>query len=428
MLDRKIAPKIIDPIDFNLTLKPYQKWSLANNTPVYAVDAGAEEVVSVELLFEAGAGLETKPQVAAAVNQLLKNGTKTKSAFEIAEAFDFYGAYLNVGSSSEYASISLSCLTKHLPVLLPMVTELLTESVFPEEELSIYIQNSLQRLEMNLRKGDFVAGRLIDAYVYGDKHPYGKYTHKEDLSALNSDDLRAYYTRHYSKGNCKIFVAGKLPANIETLLNSAFGHLPFENKISILSSIDYSKAPATQKTNILINDESSVQGAIRLAREMPNRKSPDWPKLQVLNTVFGGYFGSRLMSNIREDKGYTYGIHSYLQGHIHESAWVISTEAGKDVSAATVEEVWKEAAELKEELIDAEELKLVKNYVIGSILGSLDGPFHIIGRWKSYILHDLPADYFQQNITAIKSVQPEELRELARKYLTEDAFYQLTVF
>ena len=134
------------------------------------------------------------------------------------------------------------------------------------------------------------------------------------------------------------------------------------------------------------------------------------------------------MSNIREDKGYTYGIHSYMQNQLHESAWVISTEAGRDVSAATIEEVWKEAAILREELIDQEELQLVKNYVIGSVLGSLDGPFQIINRWKSYILHDLPKDHFDRHIQVVKNIQPETLRELARKYLDPEAFYQLTVF
>lgn len=428
MLDRNIAPHIIDPVDFQLHLKHYQKYELDNQVPVYAVNAGAEDVISVEFLFEAGAGLESKDLVASVVNRLLKSGTKSKTSFEIAEAVDFYGGYLNVGCGSEFASLSVSCLTKHLPSLLPLVAEILTESIFPQEELDIYMTNSVQRLEMNLQKGDFVAGRLIDTYVYGAQHPYGKFTRKEDLLALCREDLKAFYQKFYQQGNCRIFAAGKLPADLQSQLNKHFGKLGIGLNDSLLSAIDYTLTPATEKHYQVINDEQSVQGAIRLARPMPNRHHPDWSKLQVLNTVFGGYFGSRLMSNIREDKGYTYGIHSFMQGHIHESAWVISTEAGKDVCAAAIQEVWKEAADLRENLIDEEELKLVKNYVIGSVLGSLDGPFHIIGRWKGYILHGLPDDHFQQNIAAIKAVQPETLRELAGKYLNEDAFYQLTVF
>jgi len=146
-----------------------------------------------------------------------------------------------------------------------------------------------------------------------------------------------------------------------------------------------------------------------------------------LNTVFGGFFGSRLMSNIREDKGYTYGIHSYVQNHIQESAWMISTEAGKDVSEATVTEVYNEMALLRNTLIDEEELLLVRNYMIGSILGDLDGPFQIIGRWKNIILNDLDEQYFYDSIKVIKTISVEELKALAEKYLKPEDFYELVV-
>lgn len=428
MLDRKITPHITDPVDFDLHLRPCVIQELKNKTTVYSIDAGAEEVLSLELLFEAGSALEAKPQVAAAVNQLIKNGTKNKTAFDIAESVDFYGAYLNSSCGTEYSSLTLSCLSRQLPNLLPLLVEILTESQFPEQELDIYKQNSLQRLEMNLKKGEFVAGRLIDAYAYGPRHPYGKYTHQEDLIGLNRQDLLDFYKGFYTHGRLKIFVAGKLPKDIFTLLDNSLGNLLFNQGTSLLSSIDYHEESDNEKLHTVINDENSVQGAIRLERLMPGRKDPDWSGLMVLNTVFGGYFGSRLMSNIREDKGYTYGIHSYLQNHIHESAWVVSTEAGRDVCQATIEEVWKETALLRTTLVDEEELQLVKNYLIGSVLGSLDGPFQIINRWKSYILHDLPADHFGRQMEVIKTIRPEKLKELAEKYLDESKFYQLTVF
>jgi predicted Zn-dependent peptidase len=170
-----------------------------------------------------------------------------------------------------------------------------------------------------------------------------------------------------------------------------------------------------------------VQGSIRIARPFPNRHHPDFMKAMVLNTVFGGFFGSRLMSNIREDKGYTYGIHSYVQNHIHQSAWMISTDAGKDVCEATIEEVYKEMKLLREDLVDDEELLLVRNYLIGTILGDLDGPFHIMGRWKNLILNNLTDDYFYRSIETIKTITADELRELAKKYLNPEQFYELVV-
>jgi len=170
-----------------------------------------------------------------------------------------------------------------------------------------------------------------------------------------------------------------------------------------------------------------VQGSIRIARPFPNRHHPDFMKAMVLNTLFGGYFGSRLMSNIREDKGYTYGIHSYVQNHLQQSAWMISTEAGKDVIEASIEEIYKEMKLLREELVGEEELSLVRNYLMGTILGDLDGPFQIMGRWKNIVLNQLNSDYFYDTIKTIKTISAEELRELAKTYLVEKEFYELVV-
>ena len=173
--------------------------------------------------------------------------------------------------------------------------------------------------------------------------------------------------------------------------------------------INYNRNSAIEKKQDLINDVNGVQSAIRIARPFPNRHHEDFIKVQVLNNIFGGYFGSRLMSNIREDKGYTYGIHSYLQNHIHESAWMVSTEAGRDVAKATINEVFNEMKRLRDELVDEEELHLVKNYMIGSLLGDLDGAFQIIARWKNYILNNLDAEYFNKSISNIKNITAKEL-------------------
>ena len=173
----------------------------------------------------------------------------------------------------------------------------------------------------------------------------------------------------------------------------------------------------TEKKYRITNDPDSVQGAIRIARNFPNRHHPDFQKMQVLNNIFGGFFGSRLMANIREDKGYTYGIHSYLTNLIQESALMISTEAGKDVTEETIREVYLEMKRLCEEPVTEEELKTTKNFMIGTLLGDLDGPFQVAGRWKSLILNDLTEDYFYRGIETIKNIQPAELQELANKYL-----------
>ena len=422
-LDRKSAPRIKDAIEFNLQLKPYEKATLKNGTDVYAVNAGAEDVLQLEWVFYAGNWHEKKNLVAATANFLLKNGTTNKTAFQLNEHFEYYGSYLNRNCYNETATITLHCLSKHLDVLLPVVRELMTESIFPEEELATYKQNMQQRLRVNLQKCDFVAGRLIDTYLYGEDHPYGRFSRFEDFEALTREEIVAFYKDYYQNGKAIVFAAGKLPQNLFALLDQYFGDLSFKpvavNEIPVLT--------AAEKKYRVINDPQGVQGAIRMGTPFPNRHHPDFVKVQVLNNAFGGFFGSRLMSNIREEKGYTYGIYSYLENHIQQSAWVISTEAGRDVCEATIAEVYKEMEGLRNEPMDDEELLLVRNYMIGSILGDLDGPFQIINRWKNIILNGVDESFFYKQIETIKTVPAEELQELANKYLQPDRFYELVV-
>ncbi|MEI8058949.1 MAG: pitrilysin family protein [Ferruginibacter sp.] len=425
MLNRTVSPPIKDAIEFDLKLKPYVQFTLDNGIPVYVVDAGTQEVLQMEMVFYAGNWFEQQQLVAGATNYLLKNGTHSKSAFQINEEFDYYGAHCNRNCFNETAVISLSALSKYLDKLLPVIKEIITDASFSEEELNTYKQNSKQRLSVSLKKSEFVAARLIDAYVYGEKHPYGVYTNATDIDALNTTLLKDFYKQYYVNGQCVIFVSGKIPADLQQQLNNNFGALTISKPTFLVNNI--AVAPATEKKYQIQNDAEGVQSSIRIARPFPNRHHPDFMKIMVLNTLFGGYFGSRLMSNIREDKGYTYGIHSYVQNHLQQSAWLISTEAGKDVTAATIEEIYKEMKLLREELVDDEELLTVRNYLIGTILGDLDGPFQIMGRWKNLILNNLDDQYFHNSIQTIKTISAEELRELAKKYLNPEDFYELIV-
>lgn len=424
-LNRKLAPHIVDAVEFDLALQPYGHFRLNNGVDVYTINGGTQEVIQVELVFFAGNSFEKKNAVAAATNFLLKNGTTKRTAFEINEQFEYYGAYLNRACYNETATINLHCLNKHLGHLLPVLRELITEANFPQQELEIYQQNTQQRLMVNLKKCDFVANRLIDAYVYGEDHPYGKYNRAEDYQALTREELQDFYNTHYTKGNCLLFVSGLLPKNIQELLNGAFGDLPLKPGKAEVPK--FTPTPAAEHKQFIVNDKDGVQGAIRIARSFPGRHHPDFLKVLVLNNVFGGFFGSRLMSNIREDKGYTYGIYSYIQNHTGETAWMISTEAGRKVCEKTVQEVFFEMKRLREGFIGEEELLLVRNFMIGSLLADIDGPFQIMARWKNIILNGMTEDYFDRTIQTIKTVSAEELHELAMKYLQPEAFYELIV-
>jgi predicted Zn-dependent peptidase len=430
MLDRSVTPPIRNAATFDIILPDCKKFILDNGIPVIVVDAGVEEVIQIEWVFEAGNAMEGANMVAAATNHLIRNGTTARTAFDISEQIDFYGAFLSRSCFNETSVITLHSLTKHLEKLLPVITDIFTDSIFPQEELDIFKQNSRQRLSVNLRKCDFVANREMDALIYGKDHPYGKYSTFEAIDALYREQIIDFYDKCYRNGNMVIFVSGKLPGTIIEQLNGAFGHLPFRPYKPGGVYVEVPASPSPEQRVVRIeNDPSGVQGAIRLARHAPNRRHPDFQKLQVLNTLFGGFFGSRLMDNIREDKGYTYGIHSFIQNHIGNSAWMITTEAGREVCEAAIKEVYFEMQQLREGFIDDEELLLVRNYMIGTILGSLDGPFQIAARWKGYYLNGIEdgKTYFDDAIRVVKTVSSEELRALADEWLQPSHFYEMVV-
>jgi zinc protease len=427
MLNRKTAPEITDAVKFQLSLPPHQKISLRNGVDVYLVDMGTVDTLMMNVVFYAGNCYEPSNLVAAATNFMLKSGTRSKTAYEINDYFEYYGSYLNRQSGHETAELTLHCMKKHFAELLPVVSELIAESVFPEEELSIYKKNMQQRLQVNLRKNDFIAGRLIDTYLFGPDHPYGRYSSMEDYAALSINGIKDFYNQYYLGGRCVIFIAGPLPAGIHSLIETHFGSLPLKGSAKP-NPEDAAILPAIEKKYRVTNDPDGVQGAIRIARNFPNRHHPDFQKMQVLNNIFGGFFGSRLMTNIREDKGYTYGIHSYLVNLIQETAFMISTEAGKDVTEETIREVYLEMKKLREDPVGKGELKTSKNFMIGTLLGDLDGPFQVAGRWKSLILNGLTEEYFYSSIDTIKNIQPAVLQELANKYLNPAEFYELAVF
>jgi predicted Zn-dependent peptidase len=425
-MNRKTAPSIKDAVDYQLLLKPIEKNVLDNGIEVYSIHAGAQEVIQLELVYFAGNQFEAKKSVAAATNFLLKNGTTKRTALEINETFEYYGGYCNRACYNETATITLHSLTKHLDKLLPVIQDMVSDSVFPENELAIYKQNSKQRLSVNLQKCEFVANRLIDSYIYGKDHPYGKYTEAMDIDSIDVEDCRSFYREQYLNGRPVIFISGYLPVDHIKLLNDHFGGLSVKKEKILLEAI--TQHPAAERKFRIENDPNGVQGAIRIASPFPSRKHPDFKRVRVLNTLFGGYFGSRLMSNIREEKGYTYGIYSYIQNHIHETAWMISTEAGRDVAESAIQEVYLEMKKLREELVDEDELMLVRNYLIGGILGELDGPFQIMAKWKNIILNNMDENYFYDSVNIIKTITAEEVRTLAETYFNPEQFCELVVY
>lgn len=424
-VDRKTAPQIHDAIEFNYVLPPINTTKLDNGIPLYWLNAGVQDVVEVDWVLPAGLWQEPAQSVAQAVAGLLKNGTSKRSAQQINEALEFYGASLKVKPGNDHASISLYTLNKHLPQLLPIVFELLTDCIFPQEELDLYKQNVIQRLMVSQRECEFIANQRIDAILFGENHPYGRYSKREVIESLRREDLVQFYKMAYNLDGVKIFMAGKIGEQETGWVNEIFGKLNLQP--SPATNLVYDINTTEQRKHHITNDEKGVQGAIRIGSLFPNRHHPDFAPMVVVNTLFGGYFGSRLMSNIREEKGYTYGIYSSTSPMAHGGSYIIHTEVGRDVIEPAIKEIYHEMDRMCNEQVEEDELLLVKNYLLGNLLGDLDGPFHIIQRWRTLILNGMDVNNFNRNVQIYKSITPVEVQALAQKYLNKDNFHEVVV-
>jgi zinc protease len=409
----------------NLIVAEAFEKTLDNGIPLYIVDAGTQDLVKIEVLFKAGTFNEPKRLIAAAVNSLLGEGTSLRSAENMADELDSYGAFFQAENGSDWSSASLYSLTKHLEHTLPLLKEILKNSVFPEKELGTYIQNQKQHLAVNNQRVDFIARKKFSEALFGASHPYGYYAEEADLDALERNDLVNYFKTWYTSGNCKIIVSGKVEDQAVQLINRFLGCDKFSSVALPTPFVSPTESNKVKKWHVA--KEDTIQSAIRIGKLMVNKVHPDYMGLQVLNTVLGGYFGSRLMTNIREDKGYTYGIGSAVASNLEAGYFFISTETGSEVCKNVLHEIYYEMNRLREDLIPEEELALVKNYMLGTFLRSIDGPFELANKFKGILTYGLGYDYYHKFIETIKSITPEKLRTLATIYFQEDSMLELVV-
>jgi predicted Zn-dependent peptidase len=422
-LNRSLAPEIkeIESID----LPAYQLIELDNGVPVYIINEGQQEVVKIELMFKAGKWFEPQNLVADLANRMLREGTSKHNARAIADTFDFYGANMNTGTGFETAGLALYTLTKHADKLLPLLHEISSDSVFPQQELDTILTNRGQRLAVDLKKNDFIANRVFVNALFGQQHPYGRITEAGDFAKVNATGLSDYFKKYYHASNLIIIVAGRFNESLLKSLNQFFGGKDWLGQKAD-ETIAYPVSSSAELTHHIEKAES-VQSAIITGNLSINKTHPDFLKLSVLNTLFGGYFGSRLMRNIREEKGYTYGIYSSFVSYPHAGFIEIASEVGKEVRQATLGEIEHEINLIRTEPVGEEELRIVKNYMSGKILRSIDGPLKFSETLKGLILYNQDTSYISELLKTVREVSAEELLELAVKYLDFSKMYKVSV-
>ncbi len=387
-------------------------YHLDNGIEVNTFNLGSQEAVQIELVFSVSRNEGKNPLVAKAVNEIIGEASSTKGPGVLNEAIDFHGAFLESTYSIDHSSVSLFTLTKKIDDVLPLFQEVVLDAVFPKREVDIYLTNAKQKFIVNQEKVDTLVRRLYSQHLYGD-HYYAGRTELNHYDEVSSEDLSEFYSKYYTASNCKIIVSGKFDDSLIEALNKSIGKMP----IGIKSDLNH---PVSRSDNgkYFHEKKGAIQSGIRVGKILDVKYGSDeYFKLKILNTVLGGYFGSRLMSNIREDKGYTYGIGSNISFMKNACTFNIATEVGADVTKETLKEIYLEIGKLSDEKISEDELSVVKNYLLGSILKASDGAFSLAQQFKGVSFLGENLTFFQRYINVIGSVTSDELQQIAKTYL-----------
>lgn len=398
---------------------------LDNGLPVWYLNLGSQEVVKAEFVFQAGSAHHANPLVPSFTSSLLNEGTAKHSAAEIAEAIDQYGAFLEMDHDKDFASITLYTLKRYYAQTLPVVIEIIQEASLPESEWKILQANRIQKFRINLGKVSFLAGKAFQELVFQGS-PYGAGFSEETYLSTQLQDLQQFRKAHYTLESAMVLLCGRIDDEICQITNSIIGGIQISAPNFHKELPQASPVKIENRVNFISKDDA-IQSAIRIGRRLFDRRHADYFGMKVLSTLLGGYFGSRLMSNIREDKGYTYGIGSGVMAYETDGWFYISTEVGAEVTADALKEIYHEIAVLREELVSPEELSLVKNYMLGNLLKSFDGPFERMERFKGVHLYHLNDDYYARYSQAIRDCSPESIRSLANKWLQQDDLLELVV-
>lgn len=422
MLNRAQAPNYKPISGFEL-IKP-RHITFANGVNIFVFDAGEQELVRMEWIFSNVFNSDEWPLPNTCTCGMLLEGTGVYNSEQIAETVDFYGAFLVPEYSYDHSALTLFSLNKHLDQLLPLVKNILTDSIFPEKELATYIRNNKQKLQVSLKQNSFVARRTFNEAIFG-KNRYGQAPNIADYDRLTRPALLDVYRNQYIPSNCTLVISGKVTDRVLEKVEQLFGN-DWHSDLSIPADV----APVFKETDgqlVVEERQDALQSAIRLGYRSIQRAHPDFPGLQVLNTLLGGYFGSRLMVNIREDKGYTYSIGSGLASLKHGAFFTIGSEIGVEVTTDTLAEIAKEIGLLRTAPVSDDELALVKNYMMGSMLGSLENVFSHADKFKNAYFSGLGLGYYDDYINVVKNIDADEILRLANIYLDYDNMVKVVV-
>ena len=423
MIDRKIMPEISELEEIHI---PVPEKININNTDVYLFELGSTDVTKIDFIFHTDNFIDRKKLVSAFANSFINEGTNKLNRTEISEYLDHYAIQLEFGSTLRYNTISMYCLNKYLENAIPFIIDLIVNASYPEDVINTQLEIAKNKFLVNSEKVMFLAKRKLPGILFGEKHPLARKAVLTDYDDIKRKDLVDINDQFYTKQNLEILISGKSTISSVRILESNLNSL---NRSGIRSdrSPEMSSFSSAVETEHFVLKDGSVQNALVFGKLLPSISHEDTPGLKVLNTVMGGYFGSRLMQVLREDKGYTYGISSSVISGPFASRLMIATEVGSEVASESIKTVLEEVEKLRNSPIGADELKLAKSFLLGNLLAAFDGPFEMASRFLSVHLNMSDMTHFDRLIKTIKVIDAAQLQEIAVRYFDTNYLHRISV-
>lgn len=416
--ERKSAPEIAALQHIQL-LEPEIFYS-ERGLPIHLMRKVPNDIFHAQIEFGAGKMQQSKPLVSAFTAELLFSGTSKYNQLEIQELFDVLGAFVNLEAALSNTTLHVYGLTTKFDAIFEIIDHVMTKANFPEEVFELHRRAAKQRHLISMDKNDYLARREFLKALYP-THPIGKVADANDFEEINLIDCSNFYQKHLARNVQQIHLVGDVSKTQVELLKKMF-----DPRFTTLDN-DFILPELADPRDLYIEKTKALQSTIRIGQIMFTPKHSDYFEFDILETILGGYFGSRLMQNLREDKGYTYGIGSGLTTHEHTGYFFISTEVGKQHKDAALEAIKFEINKLREELISDDELQLAKAHIRGQILKSTDGAFAQMSQFLFTKRFNLPENHLNQFLDTLHEITPQRLRELAQTYLDWEKMTKVVV-
>ncbi len=399
-----------------IKIKRPVKKILPNGIVLNILDLGKEEVVRMDIVTGSGQLDQKFPLQAMMTNRMLREGTRSMASAVIAEKLDFYGAWLDLSSSVRNGFITLYSLNKFFGQTIEVLEDMVKNPVFPERELKVVTESNKQVYMVNRQRVEVMARKRLNKELFGENHPLGRFAEMQDYENLNRDMLEEFYLENYYAENCTIFVAGRVTEEVLKKIEECFGTGKWgRNRCKSITDMPQPEGKKRKRVNVEKKD--ALQSSVKIGCFMPDCMHKDFMDAKVMNTILGGYFGSRLMKNIREDKGYTYGIGSGIVIYPERSVLIISTETANEYVEDVVKEVKMEIDRLKNTEPDEEEMVMVRNYMMGDICRAYENSLSVSEAWIYVNTAGVDEDFFDRSVDSIKNISGKRIMELANKYL-----------